>query len=540
MPRNNRQFFDRLIAARFQKDKVSKIIQDEIKHEQQASSRRQRQARHGRPQYLTGTRNGVFYRIPIPSGMKSKPLPSIPKLHTPISPPMRLTPIGESSSSSSSSTASVLTHAKHRSIGSSSNSAKASAASSSASELVLSSAEKRHEFWERLAVWFKDNYGTLILNFGSICTLIGFTRSDVLELRYLSVTGSVCAIAYHFANKPLRIPVVLWSSTFAAVNSFKIFEILQERKGSVQLTQEQEEIYINFFMPHGITPKQFELIYQAAHVLHVKKGECLVRQNAMFHHVDLVVAGTTRASVLGRFLTAASTTPTAHEERAGGASGAWIGEMSLLERVWIQDNAATRQLQPTKRLAAAASAAKAGAVVVPKDAATTTTTTTATRKVTNASENADKSFGDTALKHKSSAKRRSDDEKTPFQIPVNTEPTKPKASHAMYTIVAQEDCTVLRWSHADMQALMERSTDMRAALTRAMTAAIVAKVINFTVSRASAKATWATWLDDWKYSAGAQVQISADERHQAAAEEDDEQTESPKENLPRYPIKRFG
>ena len=40
----------------------------------------------------------------------------------------------------------------------------------------------------------------------------------------------------------------------------EIFEILEEREGSVNLTQEQEEIYSSFFMPHGITPKQFEFI----------------------------------------------------------------------------------------------------------------------------------------------------------------------------------------------------------------------------------------------------------------------------------------
>lgn len=34
----------------------------------------------------------------------------------------------------------------------------------------------------------------------------------------------------------------------------------------------------------------------------------------------------------------------------------------------------------------------------------------------------------------------------------------------------------MRWSHADMEALMARSTDLRAAMTRAMTAAIVGKV----------------------------------------------------------------
>ena len=58
-----------------------------------------------------------------------------------------------------------------------------------------------------------------------------------------------------------------------------------------------------------------------------------------------------------------------------------------------------------------------------------------------------------------------------------------QTDRAMYTIVAQEDTIVRSWSHDDMKALMERSSDMRSALTRAMTAAIVEKVVGFTNSK---------------------------------------------------------
>ena len=93
----------------------------------------------------------------------------------------------------------------------------------------------------------------------------------------------------------------------------------------------------------------------------------------------------------------------------------------------------------------------------------------------------------------------------------------------MYTIVAQDDCTVLVWSHDDMEAMMERSTDMRAALTRAMTSAVVAKVVNFTVSRTK---PWSAWLDDWKH-----TQVEVSEREETGGEE------VVKENLPRFPLR---
>lgn len=68
----------------------------------------------------------------------------------------------------------------------------------------------------------------------------------------------------------------------------------------------------------------------------------------------------------------------------------------------------------------------------------------------------------------------------------------PATERAMYTVVAlEDDTTVLAWSHADMQALLDRSSDMRAALTRAMTAAIVGKVVGFANSRKKTSQT--TW-----------------------------------------------
>ena len=71
-----------------------------------------------------------------------------------------------------------------------------------------------------------------------------------------------------------------------------------------------------------------------------------------------------------------------------------------------------------------------------------------------------------------------------------------KTERAMYTIVAlEDDTTVLAWSHQDMQALLERSGDMRAAMTRCMTSAIVSKVVRFTDSKKAASAApTVTWL----------------------------------------------
>jgi len=408
----NRNFLDRLVAARFRSKDVRKLL------DEQSSSARQKRRR--RPQFLTGVHNGVFYRIKVPP--KQRRLPTIPKLHTPTSAPMPLPPV--------------------RGTG---ESVTAAAASKKAAQ------ERRQEFWERLWLWLKDNKATLILNFGSICTLVGFTRTDVLELRGLAVTGSVCAVVYHFLLTPVRYPPILWSCTFAGVNSFKIFQIMVERQGAVNLSEEQEERYINFFMPHGVTPKQFELIDQKAKILHVKKGELLIKQHEELQHVDLVVSGSTRASILGRFLTAASTTPTSRAERVGGASGAWIGEMALLERVWLKEQGRS----------SSSSNSNASNNISRKKSKSNGSNGEQQRKVTPSNSGTTPA---TTVKEKKD--RPPETTPSPPPIPPPTQaPASPqfKASHSMYTIVAQEDCTVLRWSHDDMQELMEKSTDMRAA-----------------------------------------------------------------------------
>lgn len=542
MPFPRKRFLDQLVDARFRSTDVRKLLDEQQK--QQA----RRRSRGAQQQWLTGTHKGVFYRIRVPPPRR---LPTIPKLHTPTLPPKRLTPVEKGPSPNAAAT--------------------------------MTPKERQQDWWDRIRQWLRDNGATLILNFGSICTLVGFTRTDVLELRALAVTGSLCATCYHVMLTPMRYPPILWSLTFAAVNSYKIFEIVVERQGAVNLSEEQEERYISFFMPHGVTPKQFELIDQRAEILHVKKGTLIIKQHDELKHVYLVVNGSTRASILGRFLTAASTTPTAHEERVGGASGAWIGEMALLERVWLQEQGKQQQQHQQKQKAKSNG----------NNATTTAAATTASssspvqRSATPKASSSDKN-------DRSKPQQQDDNTSIADETSAATKPTETtlsteeqaqhpqlKASRCMYTIVAAEDCLVLRWSHEDMQALMQKSTDMRAALTRAMTAAVVGKgrrhwivflrvcvcvglfrhicnsfryvmvilwrltvqlafslflaVINFTVSRSNAKGTWSSWLDDWKHNAGAQVQIATDQTEDDATP----QPPPPKENLPSYPIKRF-
>ena len=636
-------FVQQMIETRFQPTPKRQQMMMKQQQQQMRKRKRMEQLSHSgtntmNHQYWTGVYKGTFYRIPkvTPTATPAsfgkafsfssawRPLPVLPKLYTPTSPPAKIPSLLSPSNSGTTTSCqipkhpSTTTNTSNTSTSSCSSTADAAASNSTAATATVCAAtstttgtkstgilptvvkiaaktfrhpNQRTEFYERFKQWIYENYGTLILNFGSICTLIGFTRSDVLELRTLSVTGSVCAIAYHIATPPLRIPPLIWSSTFAFVNGYKIYEIVQEREGSVQLSTEQEEMYSNFFMPHGVTPKQFEIIYAKAEVLHIKKGTFLIRQTEAYQHVDLVVAGTTRASALGRFLTAASTTPTARDERVGGASGAWIGEMCLLERVWLKEqkksaSSSSNVVHQTSLLSPSPPQSRQMSTTPSKDSQESIDRTESTKESavnftdtgnfvgnnsdigSNKTKTDDKSAilnngtknatientkhaeqlvigkDSIAAVHEKASPPRKSTETTPNQ----QQPTKLKACRSMYTIVAQEDCVVLRWRHDVMEGLMEKSTDMRAALTRAMTAAIVGKVINFTVSRSKANQTWATWLGDWKYNAGAEVNIedettTANNVNAATTTTNtvmvDEAAMATKENLPNYPIRSF-
>ena len=365
--------------------KVPRFVREVLQIETKPPSYLQIRGRPRRhvPKYVKGVFNGNYFRIKIPPPKQR--LPDIPKLPptNPMPKPLSTPPKPLRAS--------------------------------------LESPGQFESYPRRLLGWLKSNRAVLMLNFGSMCTLVGFMRSDVLELRSLALTGNLMFITYVLQQNPILWPSICWSGTFASVNAWKILQILHERTAEVHMTEEQQKLFVSHFMSHGVTPKQYERIVKKATKRSFKKGDILVRSGDKLEEIYLVVEGATRALALGRFVTAASTNPdTKGGQKAGGDSGAWIGEMAFLDRLW--------ELEQGK----------------------------------------------------------------------NPESSKKMMEATIYTIVCDEDCTVLSWSHEDMAALMRSSTDLRNALTRAMTSALVGKVVNLTISRTQHGAPrWSTWLSDW-------------------------------------------
>jgi len=268
-------------------------------------------------------------------------------------------------------------------------------------------------------------------------------------------------------QKMILWPNVFWAGLFASVNGLKIYQILDERNASVSMTEEAEKVFVDFFMPHGVTPKQFERIEKSAKVSQLKKGELLIQKGEKPHSVYLIVEGSTNALVLGRRLSAASTNyETKGDQKKGGDSGAWAGEMAFLKQYWDEEQ---RQQGP----------------------------------IIQQSENKDASIGTITEQATTNIDRK---------VNVKSYPTTGGVFEAyIYSIIATSDCTVMSWSHKEMEELMKSSTDLRAALTRAMSSALVGKVVNLTVSRThNTKVPWLEWLKDWKSKDGASVEIQSD------------------------------
>mmetsp|Transcript_6874 Transcript_6874/g.12951 ORF Transcript_6874/g.12951 Transcript_6874/m.12951 type:complete len:525 (+) Transcript_6874:283-1857(+) len=330
--------------------------------------------------------------------------------------------------------------------------------------------------------WLKENSGIIILNLGSLCTLTAFTRSDILELRVLSMTGSISSVLYFLSLPPPKVWFpAMWSSIFAFTNAYKVYFILEERKGKPKyLSSEELAVYEEHFAPHGMTPRQFEKLMEISTEVHVPKGQVLVENEKDFNAVYLVKSGSIDAMTgLKRRVTAASTDKSV--AMTGGNSGAWIGELAFLDYLAAKDtNKSSSKTKTPKPSTTSSSATKEPMAVVgtKKDELATKLPSTETTPPPGRHPNNDQT---------------SNNKQTPNAVDHGRVVTK----KAILTYIATEDTTVYSFDHEALCQLLESSSELRSALTRAMTAAVVGKVVNMYLSKLDAdKPLWQKWLED--------------------------------------------
>ena len=113
---------------------------------------------------------------------------------------------------------------------------------------------------------------------------------------------------------------------FIAGHSIQIYLLLSQ-KMTIQLTEEEEELYSQAFLPHGFTPKTFRSMADDAQMEFraIKKGGFLYKQGDEIDSVGFLVQGGMEANrdgnVYGRVLAVKGTTPGAPEHNGG-----WCGE----------------------------------------------------------------------------------------------------------------------------------------------------------------------------------------------------------------------
>ena len=298
-------------------------------------------------------------------------------------------------------------------------------------------------------------------------TLAGFLCTDVLELRIGNLVGNCCGMTYFLINR--LYPPLTWASIFGATNAYNISLILSERSDKVTMTKAEQALYEEHFLTHGVTPKQFHMIMEKSEEIRVPKDQVIVRANTPLDSVYLVTSGRTEASILGRHLTYASSLPGNNVRQRGGDSGAWIGEVPFLENFW-------KKQQPQRRH-----------------------TKSPVEFLSKRRDNVEEGDDETDM----------DDEEEDFDIDGYC---GGRVGRALYTIVCTEDATLRRWKHSDLEDVLKLSTDIRSAMTRALTAGVVGKVVNFTISRGRERElgeggspTWSSWLQEGTTTNGTNV-----------------------------------
>lgn len=252
------------------------------------------------------------------------------------------------------------------------------------------------------------------------------------------------------------------------------------------------DIYQEHFQPYGVTQFQFYKCVKMGHSKIIPAGEIVSRQGHPITSVKLVVRGKTRANVSGRHLTAIGSMKGNRFRNVGGDSGAWIGEMAFLQAKWDRDHATAKAAKATTAKAVAdgknGSNGNGGAILAGGGGGEgDSLRESVQKKISGGGRTNTKSTAITSITKSSSH----DDDTT-----TTTDSTR--VTHFLSTIVAVEEVEIIEWSFDEMQKLLKVSNDMQSALTRAMTAAIVGKVVNFMVSRQAAIPKWSTMLDNWR------------------------------------------
>jgi CRP-like cAMP-binding protein len=131
------------------------------------------------------------------------------------------------------------------------------------------------------------------LHAANILLLVAYSVRDILWLRLFAVAASLIALPYFILQPaPLWEPII-WSSVFAAINSFQSWRLFVERR-PVQLTPEEEEIRRLAF-PDLTSRKVLQILSIGAWST-VETGERMLERGKTVEAISVIVRGKVRVT----------------------------------------------------------------------------------------------------------------------------------------------------------------------------------------------------------------------------------------------------
>jgi Popeye protein conserved region len=131
------------------------------------------------------------------------------------------------------------------------------------------------------------------LHAANILLLIAYSVRNILWLRLLSVAASLIALPYFILQpEPLWEPII-WSSVFAAINSFQSWHLIVERR-PVKLTPEEQEIRQLAFP--DLPPRKVLQILGIGAWTTMEVGERMIESGKRVEAISIIVRGRVRVT----------------------------------------------------------------------------------------------------------------------------------------------------------------------------------------------------------------------------------------------------
>lgn len=127
---------------------------------------------------------------------------------------------------------------------------------------------------------------------GNVLLLVAINQSDMLNLRVLSISASLCGILYNLLQPRPLIPPACWGVFFVGCHIYQLSVLLRER-AHISLGEDEEKAYNMAFLPFGITPRTFLDILEKASArwCHLDEGQFASKRGDLMDDVHYLVEG---------------------------------------------------------------------------------------------------------------------------------------------------------------------------------------------------------------------------------------------------------